>query len=94
MKTTSLEKVIYFQDYVVTEPGDTPLKKQQLLTEEEYRTAISEYGEGSFEAYMGAEAIHKLMVWHGPRNVLSEQLRVELAETGSKQKAKGVYQSS
>ena len=34
MKTTSLEKVIYFQDYVVTNPGDTPLKKQQLLTEE------------------------------------------------------------
>ena len=38
MKTTSLEKVIYFQDYVVIKPGDTPLKKQQLLTEEEYRT--------------------------------------------------------
>ena len=37
MKTTSLEKIIYFQDYVVTEPKDTPLKKQQLLTEEEYR---------------------------------------------------------
>ena len=39
MKTTSLEKVIYFQDYVVTKPGDTPLKHQQLLTEEEYRAA-------------------------------------------------------
>ena len=39
MKTTSLEKVIYFQDYVVTKPGDTPLKAQQLLTEEEYRAA-------------------------------------------------------
>ena len=37
MKTTSLEKVIYFQDYVVIDPGDTPLKPQQLLTEEEYR---------------------------------------------------------
>ena len=37
MKTTSLEKVIYFQDYVVTDPGDTALKPQQLLTEEEYR---------------------------------------------------------
>ena len=36
MKTTSLEKVIYFQDYVVTDPGETPLKKQQLLTEDEY----------------------------------------------------------
>ena len=39
MKTTSLEKVIYFQDYVVTNPGDTALKPQQLLTEEEYRQA-------------------------------------------------------
>ncbi len=39
MKTTSLEKVVYFQDYVVTNPGDTPLKMQQLLTEEEYRAA-------------------------------------------------------
>jgi DNA-directed RNA polymerase subunit beta' len=38
MKTTSLEKVIYFQDYVVIDPGDTPLKEpQQLLTEDEYR---------------------------------------------------------
>ena len=39
MKTTSLEKVIYFQDYVVIDPKDTPLKTQQLLTEEEYRAA-------------------------------------------------------
>ena len=37
MKTTSLEKVIYFQDYVVVDPGDTSWKRQQLLTEEEYR---------------------------------------------------------
>ena len=87
MKTTSLEKVIYFQDYVVTDPGDTPLKKQQLLTEEEYRTALNDYGDGSFEAYMGAEAIHKLML--GMDLVqLSEELRGELATTGSKQKEK------
>ncbi len=39
MKTTSLEKVIYFQDYVVVDPKDTPLKRQQLLTEEEFRQA-------------------------------------------------------
>ena len=52
MKTTSLEKVIYFQDYVVTNPGQTALKKQQLLTEEEYRSAREQYGEGTFEADM------------------------------------------
>ncbi len=61
MKTTSLEKVIYFQDYVVMNPGDTALKPQQLLTEEEYRTAREQFGENSFEAAMGAEAIRKLL---------------------------------
>ena len=87
MKTTSLEKVIYFQDYVVTDPGDTPLKAQQMLTEEEYRQAREEYGEGTFEADMGAEAVRKLLM--GLDLVqLSEDLRIELKETGSKQKAK------
>ncbi|MGB6044056.1 MAG: DNA-directed RNA polymerase subunit beta', partial [Pirellulales bacterium] len=87
MKTTSLEKVIYFQDYVVVNPGDTALKPQQLLTEEEYRNAIEQYGEGSFEADMGAEAVRKLLSSLDLVQ-LSQQLRVDLAETGSKQKAK------
>ncbi len=60
MKTTSLEKIIYFQDYVVVDPGETPLKERQLLTEDEYRKAASEYGD-AFEADMGAEAIKKLL---------------------------------
>ena len=60
MKTTSLEKVIYFQDYVVTEPGDTPLKKHQLLNEDDFRKARESYGD-SFEAEMGAEAVRKLL---------------------------------
>jgi DNA-directed RNA polymerase subunit beta' len=87
MKTTSLEKVIYFQDYVVTNPGDTALKKQQLLTEEEYRSAREQYGEGSFEADMGAEAVRKLLQ-DLDLVQLSKDLRTELVETGSKQKAK------
>ncbi|MEO1496953.1 MAG: DNA-directed RNA polymerase subunit beta' [Planctomycetota bacterium] len=87
MKTTSLEKVIYFQDYVVTDPGDTTLKRQQMLTEEEYRQAREQFGEGTFEADMGADAIRKLL---GVLDLveLSETLRQELKETGSKQKAK------
>ncbi len=87
MKTSSLEKVIYFQDYVVVEPGDTALEAQQLLTEEEYRAAREQYGEGSFEAEMGADAIRKLL---GKLDLvsLSDQLRQDLRETGSKQKAK------
>ncbi len=87
MKTTSLEKVIYFQDYVVVNPGDTDLERQQLLTEEEYRTAREQWGEGSFEADMGAEAVRKLL-----SNLdlvkLSQELRQELVETNSKQRKK------
>src|SRR5438045_1424968 len=87
MKTTSLEKVIYFQDYVVINPGDTALKPQQLLTEEEFRQARDQFGENSFEAAMGAEAIRKLLQALDLVK-LSQVLREELKETGSKQKAK------
>jgi DNA-directed RNA polymerase subunit beta' len=87
MKTTSLEKVIYFQDYVVTNPGSTDLEKQQLLTEEEFRAAREQYGDGAFEAEMGAEAIRKLL--SGLDLVkLSDELRQNLIETNSKQKKK------
>ena len=87
MKTSSLEKVIYFQDYVVLDPKDTPLKKQQLLTEEEYREARATHGEGSFDAEMGAEAVRKLLL--GLDLVtLSRELREELVTTNSKQKKK------
>ena len=60
MKTSSLEKIIYFQDYVVVEAGETPLKERQLLTEDEFRKAREAYGDG-FEADMGAEAVKKLL---------------------------------
>jgi len=87
MKTSSLEKVIYFQDYVVVDPGTTDLEAQQLLTEEEYRAARAQYGDGSFEADMGAEAVRKLLN-RLDLVALSAQLRVDLEETGSKQKKK------
>ncbi|HEX3151591.1 MAG TPA: DNA-directed RNA polymerase subunit beta' [Gemmataceae bacterium] len=61
MKTTSLEKIVYFQDYVVVDAGQTKLKERQLLTEDEYRRAVEEYGPDAFEADMGAEAIKKLL---------------------------------
>lgn len=87
MKSTDLEKVIYYQDYVVIDPGDTPLQKQQILTEQEYRDARREYGEGAFKADMGAEAIRKLLL--GLDLVaLSQELRAELATTSSKQHRK------
>lgn len=87
MKTTSLEKVIYFQDYVVIEPGDTPLKQCQMLTEEEARQARRDYGDGTFEIGMGAEAIKKLLASMRLAD-LSGELRTELAKTGSQQKIK------
>jgi len=85
MKSTDLERVIYFQQYVVVDPGDTDLKPQQLLTEEEYRRAVERYGEGSFEAGMGAEAIKKLLQRLDLR-ALVEQLRREIQATSSQQK--------
>ncbi len=61
MSPRSLEEVIYFASYVVTDPGDTPLDKKQLLTEKEYRSYREKYGL-AFEAGMGAEAIKKLLL--------------------------------
>ncbi|MCE7793854.1 DNA-directed RNA polymerase subunit beta' [Salipaludibacillus sp. CUR1] len=60
MSPRSLEEVIYFASYVVTDPGDTPLELKQLLSEKEYRNYIDKYGR-SFSAQMGAEAIRKLL---------------------------------
>ncbi|TCS81556.1 DNA-directed RNA polymerase subunit beta' [Tepidibacillus fermentans] len=60
MSPRSLEEVIYFASYVVTDPGDTPLEKKQLLSEKEYRSYREKYGQ-SFSAGMGAEAIKKLL---------------------------------
>ena len=86
MKTSSMERIIYFQDYVVVDPGDTPLKERQLLTEEDFRKAKDQFGD-SFQADMGADAVRKLL---GRLDLvsLSKQLRQELGETSSKQKLK------
>ena len=87
MKTTALEKVVYFQDYVVTDPGDTPLEMCQTMTEEEARQNQAKYGPGAFEIEMGAEAIKKLLM---SLNLveLSVKLRKDLFETASQQKRK------
>jgi len=60
MSPRALEEVIYFASYVVTDPGDTPLEKKQLLSEKEYRSYREKYGY-AFEAGMGAESIKKLL---------------------------------
>lgn len=60
MSPRSLEEIIYFASYVVTEPGDTPLERKQLLSEKEFRSYREKYGH-AFQAGMGAEAVKKLL---------------------------------
>ncbi|HMP18127.1 MAG TPA: DNA-directed RNA polymerase subunit beta', partial [Gemmatales bacterium] len=89
MKTVNLEKIIYYQEYVVVDSGGTPLKEKTLLTEEEYRKAREEYG-GAFDAEMGAEAIKRLLE-RLDLVTLSHALREEMladSSKGSKQKQK------
>jgi DNA-directed RNA polymerase subunit beta' len=86
MKTSDIEKIVYFQDYVVTDGGKSPLKRKQLLTEDEYRQAFERYG-ADFEADMGADAIKKLL---GQLDlpVEAERIRRDIEKTNSKQKIK------
>ena len=87
MKTTSLEKVVYFQDYVVIDGGDTPLQPTEMLTEDEAKQARRDYGEDAFEIGMGAEAIKKLLL-QMKLVESSEDLRAQLATTKSQSTTK------
>lgn len=60
MKLRDIESVLYFESYVVTDPGMTPLEQRQLLTEDEYMDALEAYGD-DFTAKMGAEAILEIL---------------------------------
>jgi DNA-directed RNA polymerase subunit beta' len=81
-----LEKVLYFDSYIVLDPGDTPLEKGELLSEERYRSLVQEYGAG-FRAGIGAEAIKELLA-SLDLDALAQQLRQEMLETGSVAKRK------
>src|SRR2546427_699909 len=61
MTLRDLERILYFENYVVTEPGLTPLKYRELLNEEQYLNALEEYGDDSFRADIGAEAIRAML---------------------------------
>ncbi len=87
MTLKDLERVLYFENYVVTEPHMTPLKLHQLLTEEEYIRAQDEYGEESFAAKIGAEAMKEMLSQINLEEEV-EQLRVELRETSSEARRK------
>jgi len=86
MKTSDLEKIIYFQDYVVIDPGDTDLQYKQVLTEDEHRNAMDTHG-AAFRAGMGGDAIREL-IERADLDELAEDLHRQLDETRSKQKIK------
>ena len=88
MTLKDLERVLYFESYVVTDPGMTPLERGQLLSDEQYLDAVEEYGD-DFTAMMGAEAIRD-MLREIDLDTEAQQLREELEETRSEAKRKKV----
>ena len=81
-----LEKVLYFANYIVTDPGETPLTKNQILSEKEYRDYREKY-EDDFQAGMGAEAVKKLLQ-DVDLEALSAQLHAELKDASGQKKAR------
>jgi DNA-directed RNA polymerase subunit beta' len=88
MSLRDLEKILYFEEYVVVNPGSAPLKKKELLTEERYRKMREEFGDG-FVAEMGAEAIRSLLQ-EVDLDVLSAELRAQLERENSQQTKKRI----
>jgi DNA-directed RNA polymerase subunit beta' len=82
MTLKDLERILYFENYVVIEPGLTPLKQHQLLSEEEHLAAQDEYGDDQFTASIGAEAL-RTMLSAIDLGEEKERLRDELRETNS-----------
>ncbi len=89
MSLKDLERILYFECYVVTDPGSSPLQYKEVLTETRYRKAREEHGADSFEAGMGAEAIRKLLVDLDVEKE-SEALRAEMREVASEAKRKKI----
>ena len=83
-----IERVLYFEAFIVVDPGMTPLTRGQLLTEDDYLAKIEEFGD-EFTAVMGAEAIKELLKSLDINSEI-EKLRTELAETGSEAKIKKI----
>ena len=86
MTLRDIERVLYFEAYCVVDPGFTPLKKGQLMTEDDFIAKTEEYGD-DFRALMGAEAIRELLRGINVNSEI-ETLRKDLAETGSEAKIK------
>ena len=87
MSPRALEKVLYFASYIVTDPKETPLLKKQLLNEKEYREAVDKYGDESFVASMGAEAIQGLLSEIDLESA-SKELKEELKQSTGQKKVR------
>lgn len=87
MALKDLERVLYFENYIVIEPGTTPFAERQLLSEEAYNQAIDEYGADTFTAGIGAEAIRELLSAMDLQKI-AIHLRQEIAEATTELKPK------
>ncbi len=87
MTLKDLEKILYFESYVVLEPGTSPLKQYSLLTEDQYLDVMDEHGDEGIEVGIGAEAIKKILERIDCK-VEKEELRQELKDTTSEAKRK------
>ena len=83
----AIERVVYFASYIVVDPGTSNLQKCQILSEKEYVDAVEQYGEGSFDAEMGAEALKKLLAQIDVEK-LSQELLSELKNASEQKKVK------
>jgi len=87
MTLKDLERVLYFENYIVIEPGTTDLAEKQLLTEEQYNQAVEQWGQDAFTAGIGAEAIREIMM-SMDLNEIAAKLRQEIAEATTELKPK------
>jgi DNA-directed RNA polymerase subunit beta' len=87
MTLKDLERVLYFESYIVLDPGLTPLKDRQLLSEDDFLRAMDEYGQDSFTALIGAEAIREMLKGMNLQKI-ADNLKVEIAESKSELKPK------
>lgn len=89
MTARNLERVIYYEDYLVIDPGNTPLKENQLLSEHEFREAKQTYGAEAFTAKMGAEAVRDALSKINLDRT-ADELQIAMQETKSKQNRKKI----
>ncbi len=88
LSVKDLERIIYYESYIVVDPGDTPLKEKEILSEARYKVLREQFGD-AFDARMGAEAIRDLLKKIDLRQ-LEEELKAELKRTHSAQTAKDI----